>query len=586
MFIRDKSGSSAALFAAALVPALGMIGAAIDYSRSSHAKSALQTATDAGTLAYALSKGDTAEKKLGEARSVFSANLASLGVKLGNPLLQVQVNGSAIVGNASADHPNVFMPILGRSTQPIAAKAELRTQTQGQLSGEIALVVDTTGSMRDDMPALRSTLTTFVDSTLASASGTRIAIVPFVGAVNVGASFPMTYVDQLAQSPWHGRFFRTDPWQSIAERPNCYVGSGPTPSYSTGSGSSWDKVEVFDPRRSFARLTTELFGISVAHAQGVPIPPGFLFAPGCWLHNPPQVNHLVLFNKIPNTRWKGCVEARPDPFDVNDTPPLGSDPRTLFVPYFWPDEADNLPSEPITMNNDYMDDRKSPPAFFYRTPSDRMGSVYKYDGTPAERIKETPPDTRGPNKACPDPMVRLTSNAATLKNAIAALSYWEGSGTVSSEGVMWGWRALSPNAPFADGSAYGGGTPKHLILFSDGLNNQLANGPSTFDPAGYYPASDYSAYGYLYRGRVEPATFAAQTKFLNSRMELACQNAKKAGITVHTVLYRESDPEAVRLMKECATAPEKAFTAANANELRIAFEKIGGAVSTTLRLTR
>lgn len=85
MFIRDKSGSSAALFAAALVPALGMIGAAIDYSRSSHAKSALQTATDAGTLAYALSKGDTAEKKLGEARSVFSANLASLGVKLGNP---------------------------------------------------------------------------------------------------------------------------------------------------------------------------------------------------------------------------------------------------------------------------------------------------------------------------------------------------------------------------------------------------------------------------------------------------------------------------------------------------------------------
>lgn len=570
------------LFALSLVPVIGFIGATVDYSRSSNAKAALQTAVDAGTLSYALSKSETPGKKQTEAQNVFAANLASLGVKLPNATIVIKESGQGVTGTATADHNNTFMPLIGQQTQGITAKAEVRTINQGQLSGEIALVVDNTGSMRNDMDGLKAALTAFVDQTMSS-PGVKVSLVPYVGAVNVGSQFPMSYVDQLAQSPWHGRFFRTDMWQSIAELPNCYNGSGPTPSYSTGNGNSWDKVEVFDLRRSFAKLTDQLWGISVAHAQGVPIPPGFNFGPSCWLHNPTQVNNLVLFNKIPNTRWKGCVEARPEPYDVSDTPPSGMDPRTLFVPYFWPDEADRGPGEP-KFSNDYMNDRNPPPWFFYRGTSDRNGTVYKYDGTSAERLKETPPDTLGPNKACPDPLVRLNSNSSTLRSAIAQLSHWEGSGTISSEGLMWGWRTLSPNAPFADGASYGS-VQKSIILFSDGLNNQLANGPSTFDPAGFYPASDYSAYGYLYRGRVEPATFPAQEKFLNSRFELACQNAKKAGITVYTVLYRENDKEAQRLMKDCASDTTKSYMASNSKELRLVFQNLGGTV-TAMRLSR
>ena len=39
--------------------------------------------------------------------------------------------------------------------------------------------------------------------------------------------------------------------------------------------------------------------------------------------------------------WQGCVEARPYPYNVNDTPRVLDGPATLFVPMFAPDETDN-----------------------------------------------------------------------------------------------------------------------------------------------------------------------------------------------------------------------------------------------------
>jgi hypothetical protein len=42
--------------------------------------------------------------------------------------------------------------------------------------------------------------------------------------------------------------------------------------------------------------------------------------------------------------WAGCVESRPMPHDVQDTAPNSSTPATLFVPHFYPDESDHIPS--------------------------------------------------------------------------------------------------------------------------------------------------------------------------------------------------------------------------------------------------
>ena len=61
------------------------------------------------------------------------------------------------------------------------------------------------------------------------------------------------------------------------------------------------------------------------------------------------VNRFQLYDKI-GVAWRGCVEARPYPYDTTDTPPSAADPDTLFVPSFAPDPPSGYP-------NNYLDDR-------------------------------------------------------------------------------------------------------------------------------------------------------------------------------------------------------------------------------------
>ena len=58
-----------------------------------------------------------------------------------------------------------------------------------------------------------------------------------------------------------------------------------------------------------------------------------------------RLNRLALYASMPNTSWRGCVEARPhdtnlatsDRLDLSDTVPTTSNGDTLFVPVFAPD---------------------------------------------------------------------------------------------------------------------------------------------------------------------------------------------------------------------------------------------------------
>ncbi|MBN9311146.1 TadE/TadG family type IV pilus assembly protein [Devosia sp.] len=63
------------------------------------------------------------------------------------------------------------------------------------------------------------------------------------------------------------------------------------------------------------------------------------------------VNRFSLYTKI-GVAWRGCVEARPYPYDTDDTPPSTANPDTLFVPEFAPDT-------PSGYSNSYINDRPS-----------------------------------------------------------------------------------------------------------------------------------------------------------------------------------------------------------------------------------
>ena len=58
------------------------------------------------------------------------------------------------------------------------------------------------------------------------------------------------------------------------------------------------------------------------------------------------INNFTLFNSLKDSSgnaitWGGCVEARPEPYDVQDDAPSTGNPSTMFVPMFAPDESDN-----------------------------------------------------------------------------------------------------------------------------------------------------------------------------------------------------------------------------------------------------
>ena len=52
-FLKDRRGGVAPMFALAVIPVIGLIGAAVDYSRANSIKAGMQSALDATALAMA-----------------------------------------------------------------------------------------------------------------------------------------------------------------------------------------------------------------------------------------------------------------------------------------------------------------------------------------------------------------------------------------------------------------------------------------------------------------------------------------------------------------------------------------------------
>lgn len=67
------------------------------------------------------------------------------------------------------------------------------------------------------------------------------------------------------------------------------------------------------------------------------------------------LDRFEIYNQMDGISWAGCVEARPQPYDADDTEPTAANPDTLFVPALSPDQPDSG-----DYPGDYLDD--DPPA--------------------------------------------------------------------------------------------------------------------------------------------------------------------------------------------------------------------------------
>lgn len=145
---RDESGNILWISAISLFPMIGLIGSGVDMSRAYMAKTRLQAACDAGTLAGRKAMGksgvydDVAQKK---AKRMFDVNFdkATNGASTYTFTTQTSADGQ-VSGVATAPINTLVMRIFNKPTINIMAECKAELQLT---SSDIMFVLDTTGSM-------------------------------------------------------------------------------------------------------------------------------------------------------------------------------------------------------------------------------------------------------------------------------------------------------------------------------------------------------------------------------------------------------------------------------------------------------
>jgi Flp pilus assembly protein TadG len=579
-FGRDRGGNVAMMWALMGAVLVGLIGISVDFTRAQMIRAQMQNAADGAALVAERSANLTMAERTAAAQAFFDAEMGDLAEQANFTVIELADGGHRVEADMPMDVS--LARIISDEPWTIAVEAEAEANASPPI--EVALVLDNTGSMANDMDALRDAASDLAADLLSLDGDTvRVALVPFVAQVNIGnEASHLAWIDQTGAAPYNGELLedRSIAYRSSSGTSNCTTLSTIPSGYGGPYRITW--------RRGSGILNGGLTS-------------------RCYAWTPADgISHYQLFNLISNEAWKGCVEARPEPYDITDAAPSLSNPETMFVPFFWLDTTDGYSNSYFTDTVGDISGATMGTNMSSGSPTTqqarvaRMFNPFKYRNNSAS-VDTSAPDTRGPNRGCPTPVVPLTSNESTVQSGISAMRHWMGGGTNQAEGLAWGWRVLSPTAPFTEGAPYGPDVRKVIVLMSDGENTNVGSDPVV--------AGDYSAYNHLglWRdyadGSVLPQIIGGilrgilpsqyrrainsssnYVSYVNAREALLCTNIKNAGIEIYTVIFRETDQATENLMRNCASSTEHFYRADNAQELAAAFDAIGTGIG-QLRLT-
>ena len=204
-FAKANGGNIAVIFALSAVPLISFVGAAIDYTRASAARSSMQAALDSTALMLSkdLSSGTINSSQVNTTATAYFTALynskdaenvsvaATYTPAAGTTPNKINVTGS---GKITTD----FMRVAGFPNMNFNTES---TTSWGNVRMRVALSLDVTGSMADDgkMDAMKPAAKDLVDqlSKLALTNGDiYISLVPFSKDVNMGASnFNASWID-------------------------------------------------------------------------------------------------------------------------------------------------------------------------------------------------------------------------------------------------------------------------------------------------------------------------------------------------------------------------------------------------------
>ena len=193
-----------------------------------------------------------------------------------------------------------------------------------------------------------------------------------------------------------------------------------------------------------------------------------------------------------------------------------------------------------------------------------------------ESVSEASNDeyTRGPNRDCPAPVLVGSDQKKKVRDHIYSLA--PNGNTNSAEGMMWGWRVLSPEAPFINDIPYNDNRwQKAVVLMTDGFN--------TVSSRDTHLGSDQSAYGYAVEKRMGVGidTASKMKTQLDRKLLRVCERMKANGILIYAITFGLSDSVADELatkqtFQACATETEEPyyFDAPAGEDLEDAFADI------------
>jgi Flp pilus assembly protein TadG len=254
-FVAADEGNIAVIFAIALVPILGFVGAAIDYTRANSARSSMQAALDSTALMLSkdLSQGIiTTSQITAKAQSYFTAlytNSDAKSVSVNATYTASSSMGSTIQVNGSAAVTTDFLKMAGF---PNINFNTTSTAAWGNVRMRVAMALDNTGSMADDgkMPAMQSAAKALVDqlSALAKNNGDiYISIIPFAKDVNVDASnYNQSWIDWTDWDAANG----ADECTKFKKNGNCKTTAWVPDDHDTWTGCVTDRDQDYDTKNT------------------------------------------------------------------------------------------------------------------------------------------------------------------------------------------------------------------------------------------------------------------------------------------------------------------------------------------------
>ena len=626
-FLRDSRGNYALMTVVLMVPLMGALALAIDFSQMTRQRQLTLNALDAAGIATArrIVEGATDEELDAYAKEFFKANLngvdaSSAVIKLVLP--QNNSGGGTLKLTAEVPYkPYFFGPfaeLMGDTEQDALFKFSAESEVRLKNTLEVALALDNSGSMdyiglgsgKKRMVLLKEAAKQLVDTIAAEGAllkqvnkPVQFGLVPFASAVNVGASNKTaTWMDQDGISPIHHENFD---WTAFTATNKKVQMSG---GVYRKKGSDWGAEE----NQKVTRFT--LFDEMKRQTGTQSVKTGTQW--GCvswyWWGGCRYYGYTDVYEDVPVyssfSDWYGCVEARPYPYNVNDTAPSTATPATLFVPWFSPDETDKKDSWNRSTYSNWWKDLTNSSSSSYR-----QGYAPKYFDPASSGTSYAGKDA-GPNTGCttnaitPLTDVGTTAGMTKIKDAIDAMEALGGTNAV--EGLAWGWRVVSSAQPFTEGRTDGEkGNDKVVIVLTDGANtyytpeslgyNDLAGNKSIYSAHGY-TGKTYSG-GSTTRLFLNTSSAVSKsdysngnyTKALNEQFATLCDNAKSESITIMTVSLDLSATDATEkaqmdALEACAsdskfrkngTKPAKLYWNATGSNLAEKFKEIADELS-------